>query len=266
MAVLEWDKVGERIYQNGVDRGVLYLNNGTVVPWNGLTSVEDGSNAELKSYYLDGLKILDHVIPGDFVGKLSAFTYPEEFDDVLGVVHEGIGLSFYEQQSKSFNLSYRTKISNDLDEDYGYKIHLLYNLRAIPDSQKFESIKDQGSATEFSWSLTASPPISTIYGVRPTPHISIDSRNSSPEILQELEDILYGTDVVAPRLPSITEVAAMYGVFGAFVIVDNGDGTWTAVDVENDYITMLDSTHFRIDNADVTYLDADTYEISSTNI
>ena len=52
----------------------------TVVPWNGLTQVHEGSSSEVKSFYLDGVKYLESLIPGDFSGKLKAFTYPEEFD------------------------------------------------------------------------------------------------------------------------------------------------------------------------------------------
>lgn len=266
MAVLEWDKVGERVYQTGVDRGVLYLKDGTAVPWNGLTSVEDGTNSELQSYYLDGVKILDHVTPGDYVGKLSAFTYPEEFDKVLGVPQNAVGLSFYEQRAKSFDLSYRTKIINDVDENYGYKIHLLYNVRAIPDSQKFETFKDQASANEFSWSLTGTPPISTFAGgVRPAVHISINSKNAPAALLEEIEGILYGTATTEPRFPTILEIRIAFDDIGGLLIVDNGDGTWTALDPSDDYITMIDVDTFQIDHADATYLDPDTYQISTTD-
>ena len=58
MSKLVWDKTGERQYENGVDRGVLYLfengayGNGTV--WNGLTAVnESPSGAEASALYAD---------------------------------------------------------------------------------------------------------------------------------------------------------------------------------------------------------------------
>lgn len=264
MTILEWDKAGERTYQTGVDRGVLYPKDGSAVPWNGITSVEDNSDYELASYYLDGVKILDHVTPGDFVGKLSAFTYPEEFNEICGILSVIDGLIFYEQPHKSFNLSYRTKIGDDLDEDHGYMIHLLYNLMAIPDAKTFESIGESVTPVEFAWSLTGVPQI--IQGQRPTVHISIDSNDTHPVILEELENTLYGTETTEPRFPGATELKMFYGGFGSLLISDNGDGTWTAVDAADDYITMLDATTFRIDNADAEYLDADTYEISDTNL
>ena len=145
MATLVWDQIGERIYQTGVDRGVLYLHDGTVVPWNGLTSMDESSNSELKSFFLDGVKYLENLSPGDFLGKLKAFTYPDEFDQVNGIAPVAPGLLYYEQPPKSFNLSYRTRVGNDIEgTEYGYKIHILYNVIANPDSVSRNTIQDSG--------------------------------------------------------------------------------------------------------------------------
>lgn len=266
MAVLTWDDVGERIFQSGVDRGVLYLQDGTAVPWNGLTGIEDSSSGELKSYYLDGVKYLENLTPRDFVGRLKAFTYPDEFDTVNGINKFSEGLEIYEQPSKSFNLSYRTKIGNDIDgADHGYKIHLLYNVLAQPDTVEYVTANESGIAPiEFAWTLTGTP--KKIPDFRPTVHIAIDSRNTSPEILSILEDKLYGTEQSAASFPSFLEVMQYFGYKGALLIIDHGDGTWTAIDSSNSYIIMLDSTMFLIDKADVTYLNEVTYTISSTNV
>ena len=264
MTVLEWDKVGDRTYESGVDKGVLYLKDGRTVSWSGLTSVENNTEEELKSYYLDGIKILDHVVPGDFEGKVSAITYPEEFDEVVGGVAVGTGVTFHEQESKSFNLSYRTKIGNDADADYGYKIHLLYNLRAIPEGFSSESISDQPAPIAFAWSISGTPPISTIDGIRPTVHVSIDSTKINPDLLENIENILYGTESTNPRFPSILEIRILSGEIGGLYIVDNGDGTWTAIDPSDDFIESVVDGVFTIDHADATYLDADTYTITDT--
>ena len=72
MAVLTWDEVGERIYQTGVDHGVLYLQDGTVAVWNGLIDVEESSNTELKSFYLDGVKYLENLTPAGFCRKTKS--------------------------------------------------------------------------------------------------------------------------------------------------------------------------------------------------
>lgn len=267
MTTLEWDKVGERIYQTGLDRGVLYLQSGVVVPWNGLTSMEDAPDSDLKSYYLDGIKYYEKASPGDFVGKLKAFTYPDEFDAVMGITESavGSGLFLHEQPPSRFNLSYRTRIGNDVNgTDNGYKIHLLYNLLAVPESSTFDSLKNSPTVSEFGWSLTGTPPKLT--GHRPTCHISIDSTKCSSEDLSALEDLLYGTSETDPSFPAIEDVLSIFAVFGPLYITDNGDGTWTADDPTDSYITMLDSNTFQIENADATFLDANTYDISDTNV
>jgi hypothetical protein len=266
MTVLVWDQIGERIYQTGVDHGVLYLNDGTVAAWNGLIDIEEASNSELKSFYLDGVKYLENLSATDFVGKLKAFTYPDEFDTVNGIANVAPGLAYYEQSPKSFNLSYRTRVGNDLEGmEFGYKIHILYNIIAKPEANSYETFKDSGvQPIEFAWSLTGIP--QKVFGARPTVHISIDSRNTPPDILQIIEGKLYGTATSDPSLPSIIEIGEYFGYLGALLIVDHGDGTWTAIDESDTYITMIDTTTFQIDGADATYLDADTYEISSTNV
>jgi hypothetical protein len=265
MATLVWDKVGERTYQTGVDRGVLYLHDGRAVAWNGLTSIEDTDNTTLTSYYLDGVKYLDNLAPGDFTGKLKAFTYPDEFDELNGVANVSPGLAYYDQPSKSFDLSYRTRVGNDLDGiDHGYKIHLLYNLIANPDTYVFTSLTGTtNTPIEFSWVLTGTPP--KIDKFRPTIHISIDSEDTPADLLQSLEDILYGTADSAPHLPTIDEIAAIFGYLGSLIIVDHGDGTWSAIDESDTYVTMLSPTEFRIDNANAKYLDTTTYQIWNTN-
>ena len=267
MATLTWDEVGERIFQTGVDRGVLYLQDGTAVPWNGLTSVEDSSNGERKSYYLDGVKFLENLTPRDFVGKLKAYTYPEEFDVCMGIVSVVEGFEAFEQPPKSFSLSYRTKIGNDLQGvAHGYKIHILYNLLADPDSYAYATIDDSGGKPiEFSWNLSGIPP--KVDRFRPTVHVTIDSTTTPPEVLTLVENKLYGTVYGAnPSLPTFQELEEFFGFLGALIIIDDGNGVWTAIDESNGYITMLNDTTFFIDHADVTYLDADTYTISSTNV
>lgn len=263
MAELVWDGVGERTYQSGVDRGVLYPHDASAVVWNGLTSVEEDTETELSSYYIDGVKFLENLAPGEFSGKLSAFTYPDELDRLLGVVEVASGLSFHEQPPQSFDLSYRTRIGNDADADAGYRIHILYNILAQPDSREFNSLSDKSDPTEFSWSLTGTPPL--IGGYRPTVHVSIDSTKTDPDVLQAIEDILYGSDVAQPRMPSVSELKELFDALGALIITDNGDGTWTAIDLADDYITMDSATEFTITGADADFLDVSTYEITTTN-
>lgn len=265
MAVLTWDEIGERIYQTGVERGVLYLHDGTVAPWNGLISIEETPNSELKSFYLDGVKYLETLSPADFVGKLKAYTYPDEFDLVNGIARVAPGLSYHEQPPKSFDLSYRTRIGNDLEGDeYAYRIHLLYNVLATPDGNSYVTSQDAVQPSEFSWTLTGTP--QKIDKYRPTVHVSVDSRTTPPEIMKILEGKIYGTKTTAPGLPPITEIGEYFGYRGALLVIDIGDGTWMAIDESDTYINMLTQTEFQIVGADATFLDPDTYTVSSTNI
>jgi hypothetical protein len=263
VATLTWDSVGARNFQTGVNRGVLYLPDGSVVPWNGLKSIEESSLRESKSYFLDGVKYLESVTPGDYAAKLEAFTYPDEFDRLNGVVDVTPGLSYYDQPPDTFGLSYQTRLGNDTaGVKLGYKIHLLYNMIAVPEDLTFETLQSPLQPVAFVWTLAGVPP--KIAGYRPTVHISIDSMKTSPETLEILENILYGSDVNAPRLPPIDEIKRLFATVGVLIIVDNGDGTWTAIDTNNDFITMLDDTTFQIAGADAEYIDASTYTISTT--
>ena len=265
MTALTWDNIGERIYQTGVDRGVLYLRDGSAVAWNGITAVEEGSTVEIKSFYLEGVKYLETQIPGDFSGKLRAITYPSEFDRVQGIVEVEEGLSLYEQPAQHFNLSYRTRIGNDIvGTDLGYKIHFLYNVLAKAETSVFDSLSDQVQPTEFVWSLTGTP--ERVPRARPSCHATVDSRTTDPAILELIENQIYGTDSTVPSMPSLADLAEYFGYLGALIIIDNGNGTWTAIDESNSFITMVNPTTFNIDDADSVYLDADTYTISSTNV
>lgn len=50
MPGLVWDRVGDRTYESGLDRGVLYLPDGSAVPWNGLTSIVENFDRKLTPY------------------------------------------------------------------------------------------------------------------------------------------------------------------------------------------------------------------------
>jgi len=209
MTVLEWGKVGDHRYETGIDRGVLFPLDGPAVPWSGLTSVTETIGREVKSYYLDGIKYIDHDVPGTYSAKLAAFTYPDELETILGLTEYVPGIFLHDQRSKLFHLSYRTLIGNDVDgTEYGYKVHIAYNLLAVPNDKTLNSMSDQVSVEPFEWDISGTPNI--MFGLRPTAHISLDSRKVDADILKVVEGLLYGTPYVDvdnpgtdPGLPSL---------------------------------------------------------------
>lgn len=210
MTVLVWDQVGDRRYETGIDRGVLYLPDGGAIPWNGLTSVSEARSREVKSYYLDGVKYLDRHIPGSYAAKLSAYTYPEELETLLGNPEFAPGVTVYDQRAQYFHLSYRTKIGNDVDgEDHAYRIHVVYNVTASPSDATIDTISSDVSAKPFEWNLTGTPNL--LYGLRPTSHISIHSNRIDPAVLVDVEEVLYGTSEAAPALPPFIDLLTMMG-------------------------------------------------------
>lgn len=263
MSILVWDKVGDRVYETGLDRGVLYLNNGSVVPWNGLTSVVEKFDKESSPIYYDGLKISDHVSLGDFSATINAITYPDEFLELEGYGFLRQGMFVGNQAPQTFHLSYRTKIGNDIDSDAGYKIHILYNLTAIPNDRTYETISDDPSVIEFEWDIVSVPV--DVPGFRPTAHLILNSIDLEPQLLTFIEEKLYGTEGTDPALISISDLISYMYTWARMEIVDNGDGTWTAntqydTDIEH---SIIESEMFTIYNANATYSDSDTYTIGN---
>lgn len=208
MTALAWDQTGEKIYETGVDRGVLYLSDGSGVPWNGLTSVDDKTKGSVTSAYWDGVKYADVYVHGDFEAVLKAYTYPDEFMEFEGVVGATQGFLIAQQTPKTFGLSYRTLIGNDVAGlEYGYKIHILCNLLAVPGTKGFRTQAKTVAPVEFEWTLSAVP--AQIPGFRPSPHIIFDSTKSSPEFIEELEGILYGTESTDAELPTFEALLNM---------------------------------------------------------
>jgi hypothetical protein len=262
---LVWDGLGDREYQNGLDRGVLYLPDGRVVPWNGLVSVQENPNVSVQPVRYDGAKISQVVTMGNYNASLTAITYPDELNDLQGLPQMTPGFSVTEQPPKPFGLSYRTRILNDLTgEPVGYKIHIVYNVVATPSSVGYETLSDTASATEFQWDLTALPAF--IDGYRPAAKLIIGTLNINPLLLVQIERILYGTPTIKPSLPAMRDLIAYIKTWFSFQIIDNGDGTWTATTEDPNYI-YLDTPgidQFTLANVNATYLDGETYTISDT--
>lgn len=214
MAVLTWDGTGERLYETGVDRGVLYIpTNGiydTGYAWNGLTAVtESPSGAEATPLYADNIKYLNLVSAEQFGATIEAYTYPDAFALVDGTARPSAGVSVGQQARKTFGFSFRTRLGNDVSgTDFGYKLHLVYGALAAPAEKAFASINESPEAITFSWEVTTTPV--PVTGLKPTAIITIDSTKVSAANLQALEDALYGTAGTNARLPLPDEVLAIF--------------------------------------------------------
>lgn len=262
MTQITWAKVGERHYEAGVDRGVLYLSDGSGVPWNGLTSVAEEFGETSTPFYLDGVKYLDVPSIEDYTATISAITYPDEFMEYDGVASLGGGLYATDQQSKRFGLSYRTLVGNDVDGlDHGYKIHLVYNLTAEVDTRSYATLTNSTEPMDFAWKVTAVPEPLSEY--RPTAHVILDTTRLNHFLVSVLEGILYGDAENNPRLPSLTELRDFVMGWDLFTVTDNGDGTYS-ITGPDELITMNDATTFTITEISATYLDADTYTVTTT--
>lgn len=215
MAKLVWDGVGDRLYETGVDRCVLYVSgdsgydNG--VAWNGLTGVtESPSGAEASAIYANNGKYLNLYSAEEFGATIKAYTYPPEFEVCDGTASIAKGVKISQQARKSFAFTYRTLIGNDVDgTEKGYKIHLVYGAMATPSEKDYATVNDSPEAIEFSWEVSTTP-VEVDSNHKATSVITIDSTEADPAKLKSLEDMLYGTADKEPKMPTPAEVVSMF--------------------------------------------------------
>lgn len=217
---LVWDNDGQRTYETGVDRGVLYLKDNTGaykngVAWNGLTAVtESPSGAEATPLYADNIKYLNLKSVEEFGATIEAYTYPDEFRECDGSAELATGVYIGQQPRKQFGFCYRTVKGNDtLGEAYGYLLHLIYGCDAAPSEKGYQTINDSPDAITFSWEVTTTP-VAVDNDHKPTAQLIVDSTAVNAEKLAALETILYGSETAEPRMPLPAEVAEIVGTTG----------------------------------------------------
>lgn len=210
MAKLIWDQEGKRLYETGLDHGVLYPQVSGQYPlgvaWNGLTTVDESpSGAEANAIWADNIKYLNLISNEEFACTINAYTYPDEFEACDGSKLVAGGLAHVKGQTRQkFAFSYRTLIGNDdVGTDYGYELHMIYGCNAAPSSKSRTTVNDSPEAAEMSWEISTTPVNVTTLSddgkpIKPIAHLvlrSVDFDTTAKKAkLTDLENILYGTD------------------------------------------------------------------------
>lgn len=225
---IQWDKSGEREYEVGVSKGVLYpMKNGAYqngVAWNGLTGVDENPDGgDINNIWADNIKYASFQTPENHKGTIKAFMFPDEFYPCNGMVapSDAAGLVFSGQKRAAFGFCYRTEIGTDTDENAGYKLHLVYNSKISPSSASHNTKNENVDPEEMSWEYSSTPvDVVGVTGVEQTSVVEIKSTDFTDAQMAAIEAVLYGTaaveaDVqnnieaaaaVAPRLPAPGEV------------------------------------------------------------
>ena len=213
-ALIKWDEIGERLFETGIDRGVLYVrdNQGEYpegVAWNGLQSVNEApTGAEATPIYADNIKYLELTSNEEFEATIEAFTYPDEFEECDGSKELAPGVLIGQQRRVPFGMSYRTLVGNDVDDiEHGYKLHLIYGAKASPSDTSRQTINETPEAVTFSWGITTTPV--PVTGAKPTAKMTIDSTKVDADKMAALEAILYGNGSDNARLPLPDEVLSI---------------------------------------------------------
>lgn len=245
MSRLQWDVIGERRFETGTKKGVIYPVDsatriyGKGVAWTGLTAVtESPSGAEATALYADDIKYLNMYSAEEFGATIEAYTYPDEFAILDGTAELTPGVNIGQQARKPFGFSYVTTIGNDTDgNDFGYKIHLIYGCMVSPSEKSYATINDSPEAITFSWEMTTTPV--SVNGYKPTATVVIDSTKCDATKLKAFEDILYGTDTEDARLPLPDEVKELLSVNAVTLTVDANIAS--TVDLKGKQATDLQS-------------------------
>lgn len=245
MTRLVWGE-GPRMFDRGVDQGVLYLD-GTAVPWNGLVSVDEAASGQVDTeHYFDGNRIHISTESGAFEARISAYTYPDVFAEYNGWSEH--------DDYRRFGFSYRTQ-----REDESTKIHLVYNVLVRDDDRSWKTVGSTPDPSLFSWDISASE--IPMPGASPAARLTMEAPRD-PSVLSEIEDILYGTDTTEPRMPDPAEIVELYEAATILRITYNGDGTYTATGPDN-MVRILDDGAFEIDAPSAFFIRQDAFIVDS---
>ena len=212
MAILKWDETGDRLYELGVDHGVVYPwdddadDYGDGEAWNGLTSVSISSDGgEPNDLYADNIQYATIMSNEKITASVEAYQAPAAFDAADGAVSPVVGLKLRQQKRKMFGFVFRSRIGNDTDDvDHGYKIHILYGCHASPTERSYETINDSPDAGTLSWDLSTLPV--DVAGYKPCAYLEIDSTKANATKLEALESTLFGSANASATLPGPADI------------------------------------------------------------
>lgn len=218
MAMIEWDKESERLYETGVSKGAIFVYDdgkyGKPEAWNGLTSVsESPSGAEATKLYADDMQYLNMYSAEELGATIEAYMYPEAFEKCDGTAQPVAGMSIGQQARKTFGFAFETVVGNDTDGNaYGKKLHILYGCKASPSEKSYSTINDSPEAITFSWTITTTPVVATINGTEyKTASIIVDSTKVGKEKFEALEALVYDD---TKDMPTINEVYTLLSSAG----------------------------------------------------
>lgn len=239
MSQLQWDELGEKLYETGVDHGVLFPFNSSTktydkgVAWSGLTAVnETPSGGEANDIYADNIKYLSLYSAEKLGGTIEAYQSPKEFDECDGTAEPAPGMKIYQQTRKSFGFAYRSRIGNDTEGDaYGYKLHILYGCKASPSERGYSTMNESPEAITFSWTISTDPV--NIPGFKPTSLITLDSTDfdtvEKQAKLAQIEGMLFGTENSDSTLPTPAQIMEILnGETETVTLTFNANGHGTA--------------------------------------
>lgn len=264
MVKLSWDAPGTRLFQAGVDRGVLYPSGSPAAAWNGLLGVSQRPEGGVpEGYYAEGRKYQTVSSVEDYNGTIRAYTYPQEFEACDGSIAIMPGFLADQQYRKPFSLTYRTLIGNDtLGTGYGYQLHLIYNALVSPSTKDFETLGEDIEPQEFEWDFTTTP-IVAAPNLRPSAHYVLDSTRVPEVVMQLIENRLYGTNDTSPSMIQIEEIFDIFNSEDTLTVIDNGDGSATIIGSDAE-VRQLTSTEYQISSPAVTSMgDGESFSIRS---
>jgi hypothetical protein len=231
MTALTWDK---REFSYGIERVVLQVNGESAVAWNGVSSVADSSETTRGILYVDGLPVIQKAVRGSFSGEITSHTLPDQLSDLLEL----------SRRKPPGNFSYKV---NDL-------VHLVYNAYFTINEKTY----DREDPSEFVISVETTPRGLSLG----TTHMIIDVSESNETSVSQIFDILYGSDTSDPRIPTDQEIFDIFEANSTFLVVDNGDGTFT-VTAPSDMLVMLAVDRFELTSDSIRIVDPDTYRLRS---